>query len=233
MKKNLVVITGASSGIGDAIAEKFASEGYPLLLLSRSGKGIQGEKIICAAVDVTDYAALSAAVREAENRFGPTGILINNAGISKRGPFDKQPPEEYKQIIDINITGVLNGIHSVFESMIERKEGTIINLGSTSGKRVRADNTAYSASKHAVHAISESLRYRASENNVRVMTIAPGPTESPIWNKLGLPPEEVVSYKEKMHLMQTDELANVIYYCANLPQHICVKELIVAPTGIP
>lgn len=129
MPKRLIIITGASSGIGEATARLFASRGYPLLLIARRLDRLEALDLpdtLCRKVDVTDRAALLAAVAEAEARFGPADAIINNAGVMLLGDMTEQPPQEWDRMLDVNVKGLLNGIHAVVKGMVSRRHGTII-----------------------------------------------------------------------------------------------------------
>jgi len=181
MHKPLIIITGASSGIGEATARQLSALGYPLLLLARRIERLQALALphtLCRQVDVTDAAALHAAVAEAEAQYGAADALVNNAGVMLLGRMHEQAPAEWQRMLDVNVRGVLNGIHAVLAGMMARRHGTIINVSSIAGRKTFPDHVAYCGSKFAVHAISENLREEVSSHNVRVITIAPGAVET-------------------------------------------------------
>ena len=123
-------------------------------------------------------AALVAAVKEAEARFGPADALINNAGVMLLGAVSEQDPTQWEQMLDVNVKGLLNGIHAVLGGMIERNHGTVINVGSVAGRKTFPNHVAYVGTKFAVHGLSENLREELAPHNVRVITIAPGAVET-------------------------------------------------------
>ena len=132
MAKPLVVVTGASSGIGAATAQAFAADGHPLLLLARRLDRMEALKLpnaMCRAVDVRDRAAVERAVAEAEVKYGPTDCLFNNAGIARLGDITKQAPAEWDEMIDINVNGMMNGVHAVMSGMIAR-QASVTSLAS-------------------------------------------------------------------------------------------------------
>lgn len=133
MNKSLVIITGASSGIGAAIASQFASVGYPLGLISRNLKAMKELELpntICIAADVTDYEDLKSAIKTAENKFGAVDCLINNAGYMQFGDFSDLTHDSHERTVKTNLLGVMNGIEAVLPDMRKRKRGTIINISS-------------------------------------------------------------------------------------------------------
>ncbi len=133
---------------------------------------------LALSVDVTDRAALAAAVREGEARFGPADALINNAGVMLLGDITRQDPDQWDRMLDVNVKGVLNGVHAVAAGMVQRKRGNIINISSVAGRKTFPNHVAYVGTKFAVHGLSENLREELSAHNVRVTTIAPGAVET-------------------------------------------------------
>ncbi|MCV6608086.1 MAG: SDR family oxidoreductase, partial [Campylobacterales bacterium] len=158
--KELVVITGASSGIGKETAISFSKLGHPLLLIARRVEKLEELNLpntICAKVDVTDFEALRNTVKSAEEKYGKTGCLINNAGVMLLGSIDTQDLKEWQKMYDLNVMAVLNGMQAVLPDMKSRKGGTIINISSVAGKKTFPAHAAYCGTKFAVHAISENV----------------------------------------------------------------------------
>lgn len=140
MQKPLIVITGASSGFGAEIAKLFNAEGYPMLLLGRRVEKIKSlpldfQNVLVKSVDVTNKIEFEQAIQKAEKVFGPTDLLVNNAGIMLLGNILTQDPAEWSRMMDTNVLGVLNGMQIVLPQMIERQGGTIINVSSLAGKK--------------------------------------------------------------------------------------------------
>lgn len=139
--KGLIIITGASSGIGEACARAFSAAGHPLLLLARRIERMESlglPNCMCRKVDVTDVDAFSAAIAEAEAAHGPAECLVNNAGVMLLGSIPDQDPAEWATMLSVNVTGVLNGMRAVLGGMVGRKRGTIINVSSIAGIKVLA-----------------------------------------------------------------------------------------------
>jgi NADP-dependent 3-hydroxy acid dehydrogenase YdfG len=177
MSKPLIVVTGASHGIGRAAAAAFAAEQHPLLLVSRHPvplDGLPSEQIMSAAVDVSDYAALEAAVHTAEARHGPTECLVNCAGFLRIGALETRGPTDMSYEVDVLLKGVLNGIRVVLGNMKARNSGTIINVSSIGDRVPGPDGEVYHACKAALHSLEGSLQKGQAENNIRVMNVAPG-----------------------------------------------------------
>jgi NADP-dependent 3-hydroxy acid dehydrogenase YdfG len=233
MGEPLVVITGASSGIGAAAARAFAAAGHPLLLLARhieAPAGLAGKPVLCARVDVADYPAVERALRSAEGEYGSAGCLINNAGMADARSFEQVEPADYEREIRTNVLGVLNATKAVLPGMVSRKAGTIINISSVSDRKTCPVAVAYTASKFAVRAISESLREAEGKNGVRVINVAPAYVKTDIHKGMGITFEEYCQALGNPDFMSADELADILLYCYRLPAHICVRDLVVAPT---
>lgn len=229
----LAVVTGASSGIGLAVARAFAAAGHPLLLIARHMEAVPefaDKPVQYASVDVADFDAFQQALRDAEQRHGGTDCLVNAAGFADARPFEEVPPADYEREIRTNLLGVLNGIKAVLAGMSERKGGTIINISSVSDRKTSPVALAYTASKYGVRALSESLREAEGKHGVRVMNIAPGYVKTNIHQGMGITFEEYCRRLGNPDFMTADELAAIILYCYQLPAHLCVRDLVVAPT---
>ncbi|XPP88734.1 SDR family oxidoreductase [Photobacterium leiognathi subsp. mandapamensis] len=236
MSKSLVVITGASSGIGEATARQLSAEGYPLLLLARRVERMEAMNLpntLCRQVDITDVAAVKAAIEEAEAKFGPVDCLINNAGIMLLGLADEQDPAEWQSMFNVNVMGMLNGIHAVLSGMKSRKHGTVINISSIAGRKTFPSHAAYCGTKFAVHAITENIREEVADDNVRFITIAPGAVETELLSHTTS--DEIKAgyeeWKEGMGgVIAPQDIANAISYAYNRPQNLCIREIVLAAT---
>jgi len=237
MNKPLIIVTGASSGIGEAVARLFSAQGHPLLLLARRVERLLALGLpatLCKGVDVTDREALLAAVKEAEAQYGPADAIVNNAGVMLLGDTATQAPEQWERMLDVNVKGLLNGIHAVLGGMIERNHGTVINVGSVAGRKTFPNHVAYVGTKFAVHAISENLREEVAAHNVRVITIAPGAVETEL---LGHTTDEAIKsgyqdWKAGMGgvVLSADDVAKAIRYAYEQPQGVCIREIVLAAT---
>lgn len=236
MKKKLLAITGASSGIGKAIALKFAEEGYPVLLMARREEKLEAlgiKNALVRQVDVTCAEQIKSAIKEAELEFGPVECMVNNAGIMLLGDPSSQSPSEWTKMYDVNVNGLLNGINAVLPAMKMRKSGTIINMGSVAGRKTLPDHAVYCGTKFAVHAMTENIRMEMAKFNVRLITIAPGATESELIshttdNKI------VAGYQDwKTGIggaIRAEDVANAVFFAFVQPQYVCIREIVIAPT---
>jgi NADP-dependent 3-hydroxy acid dehydrogenase YdfG len=236
VSKPLVVITGASSGIGEITAKTFSGAGYPLLLLARRLDRLESLGLphaLCRRADVRDRDVITSAVREAEEMYGPTDCLFNNAGIARLADISRQNPEEWDEMIDINTKGVMNALYPVLAGMKERRRGTIINMSSIAGRRVYPDHTVYCGTKFFVHAVSESIRSYLAPYGVRVIVISPGVIDTEVLDHV-TDPITLKNYRENKVKMgggiSADHVANLLLYVYELPQEVLVQELVITPT---
>lgn len=234
--KSLVVITGASSGIGAAMAQRFSEAGHPLLLVARRIEKIEALKLpntMCRKVDVTDTAGLRAAIKDAEAAYGPVDCLINNAGVMLLGQIDTQDPAEWQKMFDVNVIALLNGIQAVLGDMTSRGGGTIINVSSVAGKKTFPNHAAYVGTKFAVSAISENIREEVAGRDVRVMTICPGAVETEL---LGHTTDQGIidaylDWKDAMGgVLAADDIARTAVFMYAQPQGVNIRDVVIAPT---
>lgn len=234
--KPLVVITGASSGIGEATARAFSRDGHPLLLLARRLDRMEALGLpdaLCRKVDVRDRDAVAAAIREAEALYGPTDLLFNNAGIARLGDVFAQDPGEWDESIDINAKGVMNALWPVMGGMKERRRGTIVMMSSIAGRKVYPDHTVYCGTKYFVHAVSESIRGQLAPFDVRVVVISPGVIETEVLDHV-TDPNTLKAYKDnKVRIgggISADHVAEMILFAYRMPQNVLIQEMVVTPT---
>jgi NADP-dependent 3-hydroxy acid dehydrogenase YdfG len=236
MDKPLVVITGASSGIGEATARAFAQAGHPLLLLARRQARMEAMDLpnsLCRKVDVRDRGAVEAAIREAESHYGPTDCLFNNAGIARLADIGAQDPDEWDEMIDINAKGVMNALHPVMGGMKERRHGTIVMMSSIAGRKVYPDHTVYCGTKYFVHAVSESIRGYLAPYDVRVIVISPGIIETEVLDHV-TDPNTLKNYQDNKARIgggiPAKHVADMILFAYQMPQNVLIQEMCITPT---
>lgn len=235
--KKLVVITGASSGFGMALAKEFAKDGYPLLLLARRVEIMEALELpntLCRKVDVTDREAFENAVREAEGTYGKADLIINNAGMMLLGDLGTQDPIEWKKMIDVNLYGVMNGMQIVMEDMKSRREGTIVNLSSIAGLQPFAAHAAYCATKYGVTGMTEVVRGELSSYNVRVLAVCPGAVGTEL---LGHTTSEDIidgynQWKESVGAVNITpaDIAKTIKFAYEMPQSVSLRQITITDT---
>jgi len=236
MSLPLIVITGASSGIGAAMAKRFSAAGHPLLLVARRVEKIQALNLpntLCKQVDMTDSQSFNQALAEAEAQYGPADCLINNAGLMLLGQLDTQDPQEWQSMFDINVLALLNAMQAVLGQMKARKAGSIINVSSIAGKKSFPNHAAYVGTKFAVSAISENLREEVADDNVRVMSICPGAVETEL---LGHTTSQAIidgyeDWKEAMGgVLEADDIARTALFMYSQPQGVNIRDVVITAT---
>lgn len=234
--KKLVVITGASSGIGKALAIRFSKLGHPLLLIARRSALMEELNLpncLCESVDVTDFEGMKNAILKAEAKYGKTDLLINCAGLMLLGEPQLQPFAEWEQMIDVNIKGVLTGTHTVLPHMLEDNTGTIMNISSIAGRKTFDNHAVYCGSKYAVHAMTESMRKEVSGSNVRFIVIAPGVVETPLLSHTSSEAikSDYNTWKKTIEGgLDPDQIADCVLFAYQMPQDVCVREIVIAKT---
>lgn len=234
--KKLVVITGASSGIGKETAKAFSKLGHPLLLIARRVEKLEELNLpntIYTKVDITDFKELREAIEYAEGIYGKTDLLVNNAGVMLLGSIDTQDINEWQRMYDLNVMALLNGMQAVLPDMKSRCGGTIVNISSVAGKKTFPAHAAYCGTKFAVHAISENVREEVAAQNVRVITIAPGAVETELLSHTTS--EEIIKgyeeWKESMDgVLVPQDIARSIEFVYSQPQNVCIRELVITAT---
>jgi len=239
-KQELVVITGASSGIGLECVRWFAKDGHPVLCLARRLEEMKKKLenipfLVFEKCDITNCEEIASAIQKAEQIYGPTHCLINNAGCMLLGQIEEQDSKEWDTMIDVNIKGLLNGIKCVVSGMKERKKGCIINISSVAGIKNFDNHTVYCGTKFAVQAITEGLRQELAPSNVKVVTICPGAVETEL---LSHTTSDTIKHgykewKESMEngALQSEDVANACLFAYKQHPRCCVRQIVLAPTN--
>ncbi|WP_414830813.1 SDR family oxidoreductase [Alteromonas sp. H39] len=236
IKSKVVLITGASSGIGETTAEVLAKSGHIVLVAARRTERLNaltqrikqaGGTAKAYTLDVTSQDSFKAVVAEASTEFGPVDVLINNAGLMPLSPMAALKADEWNRMIDVNVKGVLNGIESVL-GVMEQRGGHIINIASIGAHRVFPTSAVYCGTKFAVRAISEGLRMETKK--VRVTTISPGVVESELAHTTT--DSETKAWLEdfRQQALKPEAIANAIDYAIAQPDDVNVDEMIIQPT---
>jgi 3-hydroxy acid dehydrogenase / malonic semialdehyde reductase len=237
-----VLITGATSGIGKACAQKFAAAKYNLIITGRRKERLDklaeelqtanGIKVLTLCFDVQDKEAVFNNINNLTPQWKNIDILINNAGLALgKHSFEEADITDWEIMIDTNVKGLLYVSRAVLPFMIEKKRGHIFNMGSVAGKDVYEKGNAYCGSKFAVDALSKAMRIDLLQHNIKVTAIHPGAveTEFSIVRFKGDSEKADATYKGMVPLTGSD-IANIIFYCATLPAHVCINDLVVTPT---
>ncbi|HEX5024676.1 MAG TPA: SDR family NAD(P)-dependent oxidoreductase [Agriterribacter sp.] len=238
----IVFITGATSGIGEACALQFAEAGCDIIItgrretrLSQLKENIETQfpvRVLALCFDVSDRGAVFNTINSIPPNWQHINILINNAGLALgRDFFDEADIDEWDTMVDTNVKGVLYVTKAVLPFMISQNKGHIINMGSVAGKEVYERGNVYCATKFAVEAVSKSMRIDLLRHNIKVTAIHPGAveTEFSLVRFKGDETKAKEVYNGFIPLTAMD-VADVIYYCTTLPEHVCINDLVICPT---
>ncbi|RAM50863.1 MAG: oxidoreductase [Hapalosiphonaceae cyanobacterium JJU2] len=237
----IIVITGASSGIGEATARMLANQGARVVLGARRTDRLEaiandirttGGIAEYQAVDVTQRTDVEALVQFAQSKFGRVDVFINNAGIMPLSALEQLKVEEWEQMIDVNIKGVLYGIAAALPIMKAQKTGQIINISSIGGHTVSPTAAVYCATKFAVRAISEGLRQEVG-GDIRVTVISPGVTESELAESISDENAKQGMQEFRKIAIPAEAIARSIAFAIEQPDDVDVSEIIVRPTASP
>jgi NADP-dependent 3-hydroxy acid dehydrogenase YdfG len=236
----VAVITGASSGIGEATAEALAAEGATVVVAARREDRLNelveriensGGRTFAVSCDITDEAQVHDLVGRAVEGFGRIDILVNNAGVMLLSRIERGLSDQWRQMFEVNVMGLLYATHAAIGHMKEQGSGHLINISSVAGRKVRLTGGVYSGTKWAVSAISEALRMELLEDNIRVTVIEPGAvaTELPTH----ITDEEAkqgMSRFEGVEILEAEDIANAIVYSAIQPERVSVNEVLIRPS---
>ncbi|WP_326762596.1 SDR family oxidoreductase [Streptomyces phaeochromogenes] len=233
-----VLITGASSGIGEATARRLAAAGHPVVLGARRAERLAtlakeieavGGSTLPHSLDATDPLSVRSFVEAAHERYGRVDVLVNNAGVMPLSRMDALRTDEWDRMIDVNLRGVLHGIAAVLPIMRTQGAGHIVNIASVSGLRVDPTAAAYSATKHAVRALSEGLRQESRE--LRVTVISPGLTRSELTNTINDQDTKDAVTGQMGIAIPAAAIGEAVHYAISQPADVDVNELVIRPTA--
>lgn len=243
LQDKVVIVTGASSGIGEATAEKLAAHGAKVVLTARREDRLTqlkqkiedaGGHALVVVADVTKKDDWKQVVHQAQESFGDVDVLINNAGLMPLSFAKNLKTDEWEKMIDVNIKGVLNGVAAVLPKMMDNQRGHIVNISSVAGRKVFPGGSVYCATKFAVRAFSEGLRNElAPEYNIRITAIEPGAVATELTNTITDEElmEKVVKPMLDIEPLQSEDIAESIVYALQQPTHVNVQEVLVMPTN--
>jgi len=236
----VAAVTGASSGIGEATARALSDAGAAVALAARRtdrlealAESLDGPTFV-RAVDVSDEEQATGFVRDAAGELGGLHILVNNAGLMLLGPVSDQTPEEWRQMVGVNLLGLLYCTHAALPLIAENGGGDIVNVSSVAGRRADAGAAVYNMTKFGVHAFSEALRQEALHVNVRVTTVAPGFVETELQGHNTNPVVRRATERSREQIgevLKAEDIAEEIVHAVTRPPHVCVNEVVVRPTG--
>lgn len=236
-----VLITGATSGIGEACARKFSHGGYSLLLTGRNAEKLnslkaelegEGADVKTLTFDVRDTAAATAAIEGLEDRWKVIDVLVNNAGLALGLEKEYEGnPDEWSVMIDTNIKGLLTMTRLIVPGMVERDYGHVINIGSVAGDQAYAGGNVYCATKAAVKAITDGLRIDLVDTRVRVTNVKPGLVETNFSvTRFHGDKDRADSVYKGIQPLTGDDIADVVFYAVSAPEHVQIAEVLVLAT---
>jgi NADP-dependent 3-hydroxy acid dehydrogenase YdfG len=236
----VVVITGASSGLGEATARHLSAQGATVVLGARRVERIQslaneltdgGGKALAVPTDVTKREQVQSLVDAAVRTYQRIDVMLNNAGLMLHSPLERLKVDDWDRMIDVNVKGVLYGIAAALPYMKQQKSGHFINVSSVAGHNVRPTGVVYAATKHAVRVISEGLRMEVKPYNIRVTVISPGALNTELVDRITEPDvrESVRTMTDKMAL-PAETFARMVAFAMSQPEEVDVNEILFRPT---
>jgi NADP-dependent 3-hydroxy acid dehydrogenase YdfG len=237
----VALVTGASSGIGEATARALAYAGANVAITARRAdrlKMIAGEikesgaRVLPIVADLVREDENRRIVAETEARFGRLDILVNNAGVMLLAPVDASKPEEWRQMLELNVLGPMVSSQTALPIMRARGGGHIVNIASTAGRIANPNVSGYSASKFGIVAFSESLRREVYKDNIRVTVIEPGVVATELRDHIphAGTKQAVDAWASSLRQLQPEDVANAVLYCVTQPEHVCINEILMRPT---
>lgn len=239
IENKVVVITGASSGLGAATARRLANEGATVVLAARRLDRInslvdeiagKGGKALALATDVANREQVKALVDKTVETYGRIDVLLNNAGLMPLSPLERLKVDEWDRMIDVNIKGVLYGIAAALPHMQRQKSGHIINVSSVAGHRLIPSGAVYSATKFAVRALSEGLRQEVKPYNIRTTIISPGAVATELIDRISEPDIEAAVRARTSFAIPADSFARMVAFAISQPDEVDVNEIPFRPT---
>jgi len=240
----VAVVTGASSGIGEATAEALAAKGAAVVVAARREERLDelvgriensGGRTLAVSCDVIDEGQAHALIQRAEEEFGRVDILVNNAGVMLLSTVGKGLSDQWRQMFEVNVMGLLYATDAAIAVMKEQKSGHLVNISSVAGRKVTRDSSGvYAGSKHAVGAISEGLRQELLEDNIRVTVVEPGAVATELTDHItDEDARESLSGLLSLERLQAEDIANAIVYAVTQPERVSVNEILIRPTQQP
>lgn len=241
IKGKVVVITGASSGIGAATAKLLAAKGAKVVLGARREERLQalsqaiGDNAVYQVTDVTDRQQVRALIDLAVSKFGRVDVLYNNAGTMPQGNLIDREYDKWQMMLNVNIMGVLNGIGEVLPIMQKQHDGLIIATDSVAGHVVYPASAVYNGTKYAVRAIMEGLRQEEKEHGIRSTIVSPGAVRTELVNTIGNTQiqagiSELMNADDRQGLaLNPEDIANAVLFAIDQPKHVAISEVLVRP----
>ncbi|MBK7854889.1 MAG: SDR family NAD(P)-dependent oxidoreductase [Bacteroidetes bacterium] len=238
-----IFVTGATAGFGKAIAIKFSQHGWDVIINGRREERLRkleeeiktatGVKVLSLPFDVRDNNAVETAIKTMPHNWKHVDVLVNNAGLaSGLGPINDGQIDDWNVMIDTNIKGLLYVTKAIMPDMIQRKSGHIINISSIAGKEAYMKGNVYCATKFAVDALTKSMRIDLLEHNIKVTSVCPGAAETEFsLVRLKGDAERAKNVYAGYEPLRADDIADVVYFAASRPAHVCLNDIVIMPTA--
>lgn len=241
LKDRIALVTGASSGIGEATALELARQGARVAIAARRRERLDalarelaalGAEPLVLVADLADEADAQRIVRETERHFGRLDILVNNAGVMYLEPVAEADLGRWRHMLELNVLGLIAATQAALAGMRARREGHIVNVSSTAGRIANPNAGGYAATKFGVVAFSEALRREVYKDNIRVSVIEPGAVATELREHIGhaATKDALNAWAESMRQLQSQDIAEVIAFCVSRPAHVNINEVLVRPT---
>lgn len=246
LEGTVALVTGASSGIGEATARALAAEGAKVALVARRLERLErlaaeiaggGHTALAIGADITDPEQAIDAVGRTADELEGLDILVNNAGVMLLGPIENAPTEEWDRMIDLNLKALVNTTHAALPHLLDaareadRGCADVVNISSVAGRVVRAGSGVYNLTKHGVGAFSESFRQEFASRHVRSTLIEPGAVDTELTDHLREDVRETVNDRlQAIHRLEATDIAEAIAFTVTRPWHVCLNEILIRPT---
>lgn len=233
LESKVVIVTGASSGIGAATAKLLSQQGAKVVLAARSTEKIRalakelGDNALAVTTDVTKSKSVLALVEKTVKHFGRVDVLFANAGIYIPGEVSEGNPDEWAKLMDVNVNGVLRCVHAVLPHMMKQKSGDILVTSSISGFVDIHWEPVYSASKHAIQGFVHTLRRQVAPHGIRVGAVAPGRVANELWDIHD--EREINKHVKKRTSIRSEDVAEAVVYMLAQPRHVTIRDLVMVP----
>ncbi|RRJ31554.1 SDR family NAD(P)-dependent oxidoreductase [Halocatena pleomorpha] len=238
---SVALVTGASSGIGEATVEALADEGARIALAARRESQLReladrieadGGDALVVPTDVTDESDVQEMVETTHEAFGRLDILVNNAGVMLLEPLEDADTNNLQQMVDVNLMGLMNATHAALPILQEQGHGHIVNVSSVAGRQASPNASGYNATKFGVNGFTDALRQEVTQDGIRTTLIEPGVVDTELQDHI---PDEnakesIEDWVESMDPLTSDDIARAIHYAVTQPQHVSVNEILIRPT---
>jgi len=235
LEGKVAIVTGASSGVGRAVARLLAANGVRTVLVARSRERLEsleaelGSDSLAVPADLANPEDVDTMIRTVRDRLGPVDILHANAGLFATGPAVDEDPDHWDRLLAVNVNSVFRAVRRVLPEMIERRSGDIIVTSSIAGHRMMQMEPVYSASKHAVQAFVHAIRAQTAKHNIRVGAIAPGTVLNELW---GITEQEEIDRRvAERSGITSEDVAEAVLFMLTRPNHVTIRDMVILPQG--